>query len=141
MPHKIKLERAARLRQAVSKRQHAFLEAQLRLPLMLVAADNPHGPLHEAEAETPPTATPAAFKGVNEYYAACIIQQADTVTAHGGMPPGLGLLPVRPVALADKGLIVALAQDEENPHASGHVILSSIQPETISQRFAQEEGD
>ena len=24
---------------------------------------------------------------------------------------------------------------------SGHVVLSSIQPETISQRFAQEEGD
>ena len=41
IPHSLKLERAARLREAVGRKQQAFLAEQLKLPRMLVAADNP----------------------------------------------------------------------------------------------------
>ncbi len=119
IPHSLKLERAARLREAVGRKQQAFLAEQLKLPRMLVAADNP-----QAFTESAPDAAPAAtseatgsavkpqkkaIKGVNEYYAACSIR----MPAQGKRPGAdAGLLPVRPVALTDKGLVVELLEQK-----------------------------
>ena len=127
--HSIKLERAARLREAVARKQQDFLAKQLTLPRMLVAADNP-----QAFAEPEPTANAAAaatapapeaapeaatkaadkakkntIKGVNEYYAACVIR----LPAQGKRPGAdAGLLPARPVAVTEKGLVVELIESE-----------------------------
>ena len=112
--HSLKLERAARLREAVARKQQAFLAEQLKLPLMLVAADNPQAfaePAPAAETVDAPapeaTAKPKknAIKGVNEYYAACTIR----LPAQGNRPGAdAGLLPARPVAVTEKGLVVEL---------------------------------
>ena len=110
IPHSLKLERAARLREAVGRKQQAFLAEQLKLPRMLVAADNPQA-LAESTAAAPKAADPdgkpkkKAIKGVNEYYAACTLRMPAQ-----GQSPGAdaGLLPVRPMALTDKGLMVEL---------------------------------
>ncbi len=132
----LKLERAARLREAVARKQQAFLAKQLTLPRMLVAADNPQAFAEPAPAE--PTAGEAAaqpglasaapsevngasapeaaakpkkntIKGVNEYYAACAIR----LPAHGKRPSAdAGLLPARPVALTVKGRVVELIESE-----------------------------
>ena len=49
------------------------------------------------------------IKGVNEYYAACAIR----LPAHGKRPSAdAGLLPARPVALTEKGLVVELIESE-----------------------------
>lgn len=112
--HSLKLERAARLREAVSRKQQAFMAEQLKLPRMLVAADNP-----QAFAASAPDAAPnpaaaevpqkKAIKGVNEYYAACSIR----LPSHGPGPGAdAGLLPARPVAVAEKGLVVEILRQE-----------------------------
>ena len=116
IPHSLKLERAARLREAVGRKQQAFLAEQLKLPRMLVAADNPQALAESAAvAAAPEAADPSgkpkkkAIKGVNEYYAACTIRMPAQ-----GQSPGAdaGLLPVRPVALTDKGLVVELVEQK-----------------------------
>ena len=133
----LKLERAARLREAVARKQQTFLAKQLTLPRMLVAADNPQAFAEPAPAEATAAETAAAnnslagaaptdvagasapeaaakpkkntIKGVNEYYAACAIR----LPAHGKRPgTDAGLLPARPVALTDKGLVVELIESE-----------------------------
>ena len=141
--HSLKLERAARLRDAVARKQQAFLAEQLKLPRMLVAADNPQAFAEPAPAETAAkdalagadstgtgstgtnatgadtTAAPApeaadkpkknTIKGVNEYYAACAIR----LPAQGKRPGAdAGLLPARPVALTEKGLVVELIESK-----------------------------
>jgi len=118
--HSLKLERAARLREAVARKQQTFLAAQLKLPRMLVAADNPQAfaepalaaPAGADEAPMPNAAGKPkknSIKGVNEYYAACAIR----LPAQGKKPgAGAGLLPARPVALAEKGLVVELIESE-----------------------------
>ena len=98
---------------------------------MLVAVDNPQAFAEPAPAETAAQAglasaapsevngasTPEAaakpkkntIKGVNEYYAACAIR----LPAHGKRPSAdAGLLPARPVALTEKGLVVELIESE-----------------------------
>lgn len=131
----LKLERAARLRDAVARKQQAFLAEQLKLPRMLVAADNPQTFAEAAPAEV---ATQAAakgtlagaattdangasapenaakpkkttIKGVNEYYAACAIRLP---TQGKRLNANAGLLPARPVALTEKGLVVELIESE-----------------------------
>lgn len=101
IPHALKLERAARVRQAVSLKQKEFLAAQMALPRMLLAADT-SGNMRNG-------ALPGGkkIKGVNEYYAACFLRPREA-SPEGGVsaPPLSGLLPVRPVELSDKGLIV-----------------------------------
>ena len=114
IPHSLKLERAARLREAVGRKQQAFLAEQLKLPHMLVAADNPQAfadsatdaaPMQESAGKTKKN----AVKGVNEYYAACSIR----LPAQGKRPDAdAGLLPARPVALTEKGLVVELIEQE-----------------------------
>lgn len=122
IPHSLKLERAARLREAVACKQQAFLAEQLKLPRMLVAADNPQAFAEPAAAEaavavgpdTPAAGTAAkpkknTIKGVNEYYAACSIH----LPAQGQRPGAdAGLLPARPVAVTEKGLVVELMPTE-----------------------------
>ena len=126
----LKLERAARLRDAVARKQQAFLAEQLTLPRMLVAADNPQAFAEPAAAEAATdaaagtaaadiTGAPApeaagkpkknTVKGVNEYYAACTIR----LPAQGHRPGAdAGLLPARPVAVTEKGLVVELIESE-----------------------------
>ena len=114
IPHSLKLERAARLREAVGRKQQAFLAEQLKLPRMLVAADNPQAFADSATdaAPTPESAGKTkknSVKGVNEYYAACSIRQP----AQGKRPGAdAGLLPARPVALTEKGLVVELIEQK-----------------------------
>ena len=121
IPHSLKLERAARLREAVGRKQQAFLAEQLKLPRMLVAADNPQAFANTASAPTntiadaPPAPESGgkskknSVKGVNEYYAACSIR----LPAQGKSPGAdAGLLPARPVALTEKGLVVELIEQE-----------------------------
>ena len=118
--HSLKLERAARLRDAVASKQQAFLAEQLKLPRMLVAADNPQAFAESdladaATADTQDAPAPQAagkpkknaVKGVNEYYAACSIH----LPAQGKSPGAdAGLLPARPVAVTEKGLVVELIE-------------------------------
>ena len=127
----LKLERAARLREAVARKQQAFLAEQLKLPRILVAADNPQAFAEPAPAEaaaqaglagaapadvTGANAPEAAaklkkntIKGVNEYYAACAIR----LPAQGKRPGAdAGLLPARPVGLTEKGLVVEQIESE-----------------------------
>ena len=127
--HSLKLERAARLRDAVASKQQAFLAEQLKLPRMLVAADNPQAfaePATVAAGAATTGAAPAGangapapeaagkpkkntVKGVNEYYAACSIR----LPAQGKRPGAdAGLLPARPVAVTEKGLVVELIESE-----------------------------
>lgn len=118
VPHALKLERAARIRQAVAQKQRAFLEAQLRLPHMLLAADvadladgsgvaDVSGP----DLKRPEGGAAKPLKGVNEYYAACFMPRTPLAMnerahpSHGAQPRS-GLLAVRPVAVTDKGLLV-----------------------------------
>lgn len=121
IPQSLKLERAARLREAVGRKQQAFLAEQLKLPRMLVAADNPQAFADSASAPADTIAVaPAvpesagkskknAVKGVNEYYAACSIR----LSAQGKRPGAdAGLLPARPVAVTEKGLVVELMEQE-----------------------------
>ena len=103
-------------------KQQAFLAEQLKLPRMLVAADNPQAFAEPAAAEaavavgpdTPAAGTAAkpkknTIKGVNEYYAACSIR----LPAQGQRPGAdAGLLPARPVAVTEKGLVVELMPTE-----------------------------
>ena len=113
----LKLERAARLRDAVARKQQAFLAEQLTLPRMLVAADNPQAFAEPAAADITGAPAPEAagkpkkntVKGVNEYYAACTIR----LPAQGHRPGAdAGLLPARPVAVTEKGLVVELIESE-----------------------------
>ena len=127
----LKLERAARLREAVARKQQAFLAEQLKLPRILVAADNPQAFAEPAPAEaaaqaglagaapadvTGANAPEAAaklkkntIKGVNEYYAAFAIR----LPAQGKRPGAdAGLLPARPVGLTEKGLVVEQIESE-----------------------------
>ena len=74
----------------------------MALPRMLLAADI-SGSIQKA-----PQAGGKKIKGVNEYYAACFLRPRETPSTEGGVsaPSLAGLLPVRPVELSDKGLIV-----------------------------------
>ncbi|WP_232088367.1 radical SAM protein [Desulfovibrio sp. 86] len=136
VPQALKLERAARIRQAVAHKQRAFLEAQLRIPHMLLAADiadvsngvevvdisSGADISNAADVSNAANAAGTALnwakgvaakplKGVNEYYAACFMPRApQTMNEHArpshGRQPRSGLLAVRPVAVTDKGLLV-----------------------------------
>ena len=136
MPQALKLERAARIRQAVAQKQRAFLEAQLQIPHMLLAADvadvadvddvadvadvtnvaNVADVSDVADVACPDLnrgrgGAAKPLKGVNEYYAACFMPrtpQTINELAHPshGRQPRAGLLAVRPVAVTDKGLLV-----------------------------------
>ncbi|MCH5145138.1 MiaB/RimO family radical SAM methylthiotransferase [Desulfovibrio sp. UIB00] len=114
IPHSLKLERAARLREAVGRKQQAFLAEQLKLPRMLVAADNPQAFADSATDAAPMPESAGkpkknSVKGVNEYYAACSIR----LPAQGKRPDAdAGLLPARPVALTEKGLVVELIEQK-----------------------------
>ncbi len=135
--HALKLERAARVRQAVALRQKEFFMAQMALPRMLLAADI-SGSMQNTDSSgnTRSSAQTGGkkIKGVNEYYAPCFLRSratpstSDNSTPTDGRstsgshsaptnghstparghfaPPLTGLLPVRPVELTDKGLIV-----------------------------------
>ena len=114
VPNALKLERAARIRQAVAQKQHAFLEAQLALPRMLLAADV-SGAGHDTHHRAP-----QQIKGVNEYYATCFMRRQPSAVNEpsphsSAAQPGTGLLPVRPVAVTEKGLLV-----EELPPGDEH---------------------
>ncbi|WP_291440862.1 radical SAM protein [Desulfovibrio sp.] len=102
IPHALKLERAARVRQAVALKQREFLMAQMALPRMLLAADTSGSMRNGSQTGG------KKIKGVNEYYAACFLRprQAPPTEDVASAPPRAGLLPVRPVELTDKGLIV-----------------------------------
>ena len=98
LPGPVKQARAAAVRQRVTDKQAAFLENLLRLPLSHVAPDiSPQDdPLAQ---DTAPTQGFAGIKGVNEFYAACLVE--------GDIPKDSGheLLPVRPVAISSKRLV------------------------------------
>ena len=133
VPQALKLERAARIRQAVAQKQRAFLEAQLQIPHMLLAADvadvtdvaNVANVADVADVANVTNVADVAspdlnrgrggaakpLKGVNEYYAACFMPRTpQTMNEHAhpshGRQPRSGLLAVRPVAVTDKGLLV-----------------------------------
>lgn len=108
VPHALKLERAARIRQAVTQKQRAFLEAQLQLPLMWLAADV--ADVAGAAQNRAKGGAAKNLKGVNEYYAACFMPNQPLAMNENVLPTGAqprsGLLAVRPVAVTDKGLLV-----------------------------------
>ena len=137
----LKLERAARLNEAVARKQQAFLAEQLKLPRMLVAADNPQAFAEPAPAEaaaqaglagaaaaknTLAGATPANVTGVPASEAAAKPKKntikgvneyyaacAIRLPTHGKRPGAdAGLLPARPVGLTEKGLVVELIESE-----------------------------
>ncbi|MFT4301129.1 MAG: radical SAM protein [Desulfovibrio sp.] len=115
VPNALKLERAARIRQAVAQKQRGFLDAQLSLPHMLLAAD-----VSGMGHDTPQQRAAKQIKGVNEYYAACFMNNRPRSESESSLPspavqPTAGLLAVRPVAVTDKGLLV-----EELPLRNGH---------------------
>lgn len=97
LPQQLKQERAARVRAAVTERQEAFREAQLRLPRLLAA---PEAPMQDRRPRNRP------FKGVNEYYVPCLLppEAAQAAETHR-------LIPVRPLELTPKGLRVALLDE------------------------------
>lgn len=97
LPQQLKQERAARVRAAVTERQEAFREAQLRLPRLLAA---PEAPMQDGRPRNRP------FKGVNEYYVPCLLppEAAQAAETHS-------LIPVRPLELTPKGLRVALLDE------------------------------
>ena len=97
LPQQLKQERAARVRAAVTERQEAFREAQLRLPRLLAA---PEAPMQDGRPRNRP------FKGVNEYYVPCLLppEAAQAAETHR-------LIPVRPLELTPKGLRVALLDE------------------------------
>ncbi|MBB5142887.1 MiaB/RimO family radical SAM methylthiotransferase [Desulfovibrio intestinalis] len=106
VPNPLKLERAARIRQAVAQKQRDFLDAQLSLPHMLLAAD-----VSGMGHNTPQQHPVKQIKGVNEYYAACFMNNRPNSENESSLPsPALqanaGLLAVRPVDVTDKGLLV-----------------------------------
>lgn len=88
LPHSLKLERAARVREAAEQRRNAFWAAQLTLPRMRVVPDG----LRKAASEAH-----ALCKGINEYYVPCFFRPPSGNSS--------ALLPVRPTALTDKGLL------------------------------------
>ena len=98
LPGPVKQARAAAVRQRVANKQAAFLEGLRHLTLLHVAPDiSPQDdPLAQDTASTQGF---AGIKGVNEFYAACLVE--------GNMPKDSGheLLPVRPVAISNKRLI------------------------------------
>ena len=115
VPNALKLERAARIRQAVAQKQRGFLDAQLSLPHMLLAAD-----VSGTGHNTPQQRAARQIKGVNEYYAACFMNPRTRSGNESSQPspvlqPNTGLLAVRPVAVTDKGLLV-----EELPLGNKH---------------------
>jgi MiaB/RimO family radical SAM methylthiotransferase len=87
LPVAVRRTRAFRVREAVAQRRAAFLRKQLSLERMLVAADS---------SDT----TSARLKGRNEFYAPCVFKQEVNGVS--------GLVPARPVALADKELLVEI---------------------------------
>lgn len=93
LPQTLKLERAARVREAVDRRRRAFWAAQLTLPRMLVVPDS----IKSATSALDTEAAQALCKGVNEYYVPCFFRPPRESSS---MP-----VPVRPTALNDKGLL------------------------------------
>ncbi|MDD4701524.1 MAG: radical SAM protein [Desulfovibrio sp.] len=115
VPHALKLQRAAGIRQAVAQKQRDFLEAQLTLPQMLLAPD-----VSGTGHDSPQPRAAQQIKGVNEYYAACFMQARQKPVDGGSRPSPFaqgqpGLLRVRPVAVTEKGLLV-----EELPLRGAH---------------------
>ncbi|MDR0816643.1 MAG: MiaB/RimO family radical SAM methylthiotransferase [Desulfovibrio sp.] len=84
---RIKYARAARVRAAIEQCRRRFLQSQLALPRMLVAAEN-------ASEKT------GARRGVNEYYAPCFFQDRGKVLS--------GLVVAKPVGLTKNGILVEL---------------------------------
>lgn len=93
VPQPLKLERAARVREAIERRRRAFWAAQLTLPRMLVVPDS----IRRATVDAGSGQAHALCKGINEYYVPCFFQPPNGSSS--------ALLPVRPTALTDKGLL------------------------------------
>ncbi|MDR2744523.1 MAG: MiaB/RimO family radical SAM methylthiotransferase [Desulfovibrio sp.] len=87
LPMAVRRARASRVREVVAQRRATFFRKQLSLKRMLVVVDSP---------ET----TPARMKGLNEFYAPCVFEREINETC--------GLISARPVALADKELLVEI---------------------------------
>ncbi|MDR1776489.1 MAG: MiaB/RimO family radical SAM methylthiotransferase [Desulfovibrio sp.] len=83
MPVAARKARAVRIREAVAGKRAIFLQKQLGLGHMLVAADNPAS---------------SVLKGVNEFYAPCVFRDEPTPTA--------SLMPARPVGLKGEAVLV-----------------------------------
>ena len=115
LPQAVKLGRAALAREAVARRHQRFLQDQLDLPHMLVAADT----LKRLPSETKRAAAENATvhgsgawrKGVNEFYAPCLFRFPAADGASQADRP-TGLLPARPVRVTEKGLLVELKTTE-----------------------------
>ena len=85
---------------------HQAIEAAAQAGLASAAPSEVNGASAPEAAAKPKKNT---IKGVNEYYAACAIR----LPAHGKRPSAdAGLLPARPVALTEKGLVVELIESE-----------------------------
>ncbi|MDR1660267.1 MAG: MiaB/RimO family radical SAM methylthiotransferase [Desulfovibrio sp.] len=87
LPMSVRRERAFRVREAVAQRRAAFFRKQLSLKRMLIAIDSPK-------------TTATGMKGLNEFYAPCVFQQK--------INDASGLIPARPIALADDNLLVEI---------------------------------
>jgi tRNA A37 methylthiotransferase MiaB len=109
VPHKEKLERAARLRALADRKRRDFLQSQLALPRMLLAPDARADGTHADRNGGLP-------HGVNEYYAACRLRPAPGAPPTQNGQQGNGLLPVRPVAALDKELLVEALPAEGAGH-------------------------
>ncbi len=98
LPGPEKQARAAAVRNLVAAKQRAFLDRLLGVPELRLALDvsGPEDPETDAAGRT--------RKGVNEYYAACVLDDATP-----GDADSHALIPVRPVAARDGRLIVRRA--------------------------------
>lgn len=88
VPQQEKLQRAARIRSAVQKKQEAFLQSQLELDVTYVVPDGAKG-----------------NKGVNEFYAQCRIRNAPK--GHSA----IGIIRAKPIGVEKATLLVSVMPD------------------------------
>lgn len=123
LPPALKKERAAALRAMVRDKKQAFLHSLLGQPLMRVvfedrgeppgddAAGNGSGDDAAGEKGAKPEATaPAFWRGVNEFYADCRLDAANTEGVSNAPPLPRVLTPVRPVRVEADALVVGPAK-------------------------------
>ncbi len=97
VPHKLKLQRAARVRQLVQEQKQAFLHSLLQEKTLQVVFDGQmdenadHGHM-------------SSLKGVDAHYVACKLITSDTTT----QATVRGIVPVRPLNVEDDNILVTL---------------------------------
>ncbi len=108
VPHELKHERAARIRQRISTQKDAFLKKLLQEPLLHVVFDG-----HKKDTEN------MRYKGLDAHYAPCILQgeHEENVACMNGVTSGIisGIQAVRPVRIDDGRIVCTRAAQHLTP--------------------------